>query len=137
MVRSLEPGQVLKVVTDDVAAREDLGSWCRMTGNDLIDRIKGEGCELLHPARRGDVKDEARHGCTAGCRSRPEAACADLLIRLVRTIRPLPAGSILEVVAYSRSARHDIPAWCRLTGNRLLHVGTAQPTRFFIRKGET
>jgi TusA-related sulfurtransferase len=66
-----------------------------------------------------------------------EAACADLLIRLVRTIRPLPAGAILEVVAYSRSARHDIPAWCRLTGNRLLHIGTAQPTRFFIRKGET
>lgn len=65
-----------------------------------------------------------------------EAACADLLIRLVRTIRPLPAGSILEVVAYSRSARHDIPAWCRMTGNRLLHIGIAQPTRFYIRKGE-
>ena len=52
MVRSLEPGQVLKVVTDDVAAREDLGSWCRMTGNDLIDRIKGEGCESYY-IRRG------------------------------------------------------------------------------------
>ena len=52
MVRSLEPGQVLKVVTDDVAAREDLGSWCRMTGNELIDRIKGDGCESYY-IRRG------------------------------------------------------------------------------------
>jgi TusA-related sulfurtransferase len=52
MVRNLEPGQVLKVVTDDVAAREDPGSWCRMTGNDLIDRIKGEGCENYY-IRRG------------------------------------------------------------------------------------
>lgn len=96
--------------------------------------------QLLHPTRKGDVKDSgvsaaapiADQVLDAG-----EAACADLLIRLVRTIRPLPAGSILEVVAYSRSARHDIPAWCRMTGNRLLHMGIAQPTRFFIRKGET
>jgi radical SAM protein with 4Fe4S-binding SPASM domain len=52
MVRALEPGQVLKVVTDDVAAREDLGSWCRMTGNELLDRIKGEGCDSYY-IRRG------------------------------------------------------------------------------------
>jgi radical SAM protein with 4Fe4S-binding SPASM domain len=42
-VRALEPGQVLKVMTDDAAAREDLSSWCRMTGNELLDRIKGDG----------------------------------------------------------------------------------------------
>lgn len=52
MVRSLEPGQVLEVVTDDVAAREDLGSWCRMTGNELVERIKGDGCESYY-IRRG------------------------------------------------------------------------------------
>jgi tRNA 2-thiouridine synthesizing protein A len=65
-----------------------------------------------------------------------EAACADLLIRLVRTIRPLPAGTILEVVGYSRSAIHDIPAWCRLTGNPLLHMEGTQPVHFLIQKGE-
>ncbi len=65
-----------------------------------------------------------------------EASCADLLIRIVRTIRPLPAGSILEVVAYSSSAHHDIPAWCRMTGNPLLRVQSTCPARFFIQKGE-
>jgi radical SAM protein with 4Fe4S-binding SPASM domain len=53
MVRSLEPGQVLKIVTDDVAAREDLGSWCRMTGNELLDRIKGDGFESYYIRRGG------------------------------------------------------------------------------------
>jgi radical SAM protein with 4Fe4S-binding SPASM domain len=52
MVRALEPGQVLKIVTDDVAAREDLGSWCRMTGNELVDRIRGDGFESYY-VRRG------------------------------------------------------------------------------------
>ena len=65
-----------------------------------------------------------------------EAACAELLIRVVRTLRPLPVGTILEVVAHSRSARHDIPAWCRMTRNPLLHTTLAHPTHFFIQKGE-
>jgi radical SAM protein with 4Fe4S-binding SPASM domain len=53
MVRALEPGQVLKIVTDDVAAREDLGSWCRMTGNELMDRVKGDGFDSYYIRRGG------------------------------------------------------------------------------------
>ena len=53
MVRALQSGQVLKVVTDDPAAREDLGSWCRMTGNELLARVKGEGYDSYY-VRRGN-----------------------------------------------------------------------------------
>jgi radical SAM protein with 4Fe4S-binding SPASM domain len=42
-VRAMEPGEILKVVTDDPAAREDLGAWCRMTGNELAGVVKGKG----------------------------------------------------------------------------------------------
>jgi radical SAM protein with 4Fe4S-binding SPASM domain len=42
-VRALAHGQVLKVVTDDPAAREDLGAWCRMTGHVLLHTVKGDG----------------------------------------------------------------------------------------------
>lgn len=42
-VRALPPGEILKVVTDDLAAREDLGAWCRMTGNELAGVVKGKG----------------------------------------------------------------------------------------------
>ena len=35
-VKALAEGAVLRVVTDDPAAREDLGAWCRMTGNELV-----------------------------------------------------------------------------------------------------
>ena len=33
----LAPGAVLEVLADDPAATEDLGSFCRMTGNTLLD----------------------------------------------------------------------------------------------------
>jgi radical SAM protein with 4Fe4S-binding SPASM domain len=51
-VRALKAGQVLKVTTDDPAAREDLSSWCRMSGNELAGRIKGNGFEHYY-IRRG------------------------------------------------------------------------------------
>jgi radical SAM protein with 4Fe4S-binding SPASM domain len=54
MVRALTPGQVLKIETDDVAAREDLASWCRMTGNELVDRVRREGIDNYY-VRRGEA----------------------------------------------------------------------------------
>ena len=51
-VRVTAPGQVLKVTTDDPAASEDLSSWCRMSGNELVDRVKGDGFEKYY-IRRG------------------------------------------------------------------------------------
>jgi TusA-related sulfurtransferase len=42
-VQSLRPGELLKVVTDDPAAREELSAWCRMTGNELAGVVKGKG----------------------------------------------------------------------------------------------
>ncbi len=43
MVKALPPGQILKVVTDDIAAREDLAAWCRMTGHELVYTQKNQG----------------------------------------------------------------------------------------------
>lgn len=35
-LRTLESGQVLEVQVDDSTAREDIGSWCRLSGNELL-----------------------------------------------------------------------------------------------------
>lgn len=76
------------------------------------------------------VPPTADHVLDAG-----EDSCADLLIRLVRMFRQLPSGTIVDVVAYSRSALHDVPAWCRMTENPLLHTEESRPAHFFIQKG--
>lgn len=51
-VKALAPGAVLRVVTDDPAAREDLGAWCRMTGNELVSVERKEGYATFF-VRRG------------------------------------------------------------------------------------
>jgi len=51
-MRALEVGSVLRVTTDDLAAGEDLAAWCRMTGNELVDRSKADGYSNYY-IRRG------------------------------------------------------------------------------------
>jgi tRNA 2-thiouridine synthesizing protein A len=49
-----------------------------------------------------------------------DLSCGDLVLELRLKLRGLPPGAILHLVALDRGAREDIPAWCRMTGHRLL-----------------
>jgi TusA-related sulfurtransferase len=43
-MRELAPGDQLVVVSDDASAPDALGSWARLTGNDLVEtRDEGDG----------------------------------------------------------------------------------------------
>jgi tRNA 2-thiouridine synthesizing protein A len=39
-IRTLAPGDVLEVRTDDPAAREGIPAWCRLTKNQLLDTVE-------------------------------------------------------------------------------------------------
>ena len=64
------------------------------------------------------------------------ASCATLTPLIRAKIRGLTDGAVLEVRTDDPSARVDIPAWSRLTGNELLATveEDAEHTRFFLRK---
>ena len=47
-------------------------------------------------------------------------SCGDLVISLMKKVRTLQAGQILQVRAEDSGAHIDIPAWCRMTRNILL-----------------
>ncbi|MDE0659690.1 MAG: sulfurtransferase TusA family protein [Gammaproteobacteria bacterium] len=46
--------------------------------------------------------------------------CPLPVIRTQDKIRTLKSGEVLEVVATDPGVLHDIPAWCRVHGHRLL-----------------
>ncbi|MDT7902737.1 MAG: sulfurtransferase TusA family protein [Caldivirga sp.] len=41
--RSASPGQVIKVLATDPAAKQDLVNWARVTGNELVDVKEDNG----------------------------------------------------------------------------------------------
>jgi TusA-related sulfurtransferase len=60
-------------------------------------------------------------------------ACIDLTPLIAKTMRDLQPGEVLAVRTDDPAARVGVPAWCRLTGNRLVrtsadHTHTDQPT---------
>lgn len=48
----MNSGQVLEVHVDDPTAKEDIESWCRLTGNSLLKIDRGEGQELCFYLRK-------------------------------------------------------------------------------------
>jgi 5-methyltetrahydropteroyltriglutamate--homocysteine methyltransferase len=63
--------------------------------------------------------------------------CGNGLLLLIRKhIDPLATGQLLEVLSAEPSVRHDLPSWCRLTGNELVsQIERDGQTSFLVAKG--
>jgi tRNA 2-thiouridine synthesizing protein A len=61
-----------------------------------------------------------------------EMGCGDLVMQLRMHLHALPPGEILKLTARDPGAPEDLPAWCRLTGHRLL--SSAHPEYWIQRK---
>jgi len=59
----------------------------------------------------------------------PGMACVDLTPLIAKTMRDLEPGEVLAVRTDDPAARVGVPAWCRLTGNPLVHAHGDQRTR--------
>jgi tRNA 2-thiouridine synthesizing protein A len=49
-----------------------------------------------------------------------DMGCGELVFELRLKMQPLPPGSVLRLIARDPGAPEDLPAWCRLTGHRLV-----------------
>ncbi len=64
------------------------------------------------------------------------STCALLTPAIKARLKDVESGQVLEVRVSDSTAREDIAAWCRLSGNELLAMRDEghQGLRFFIRK---
>ncbi|MET0849848.1 MAG: sulfurtransferase TusA family protein [Candidatus Rokuibacteriota bacterium] len=49
-----------------------------------------------------------------------DLGCGDLVLQLKMRVDAMAPGEILHLVALDLGAPADLPAWCRLTGHRLV-----------------
>jgi 5-methyltetrahydropteroyltriglutamate--homocysteine methyltransferase len=63
--------------------------------------------------------------------------CGNGLLLLIRkSIDPLPAGGILEVLSTEGSVEEDLPSWCRMTGNEFISfTREGQERSYLVSKG--
>ncbi len=64
------------------------------------------------------------------------STCAVLTPAIKSKLREMSSGQVLEVQVDDPSAKGDIEAWCRLSGNTLLKMidNESQALRFFVKK---
>ena len=48
--------------------------------------------------------------------------CGELVLELRFRMAELPGGAQLHLIASDPGAPEDLPAWCRMTGNRLVRA---------------
>ncbi|MDQ6840097.1 MAG: 5-methyltetrahydropteroyltriglutamate--homocysteine methyltransferase [Actinomycetota bacterium] len=59
--------------------------------------------------------------------------CGNGLLLLIRKhIDPLTPGQLLEILSVESSVEEDLPSWCRLTGNELVHLAKEGVQRSFL-----
>lgn len=50
-----------------------------------------------------------------------DTLCGELALLLRGELRKMSPGQVLEVIARDPAAPQDLPAWCEMTGHRMLH----------------
>jgi len=66
-------------------------------------------------------------------------ACATLTPGIKAAMSTMEGNKVLKVFSDDPSAREGVPAWCRLTGNKLLEMKelNSSETIFYIQKKNT
>lgn len=59
--------------------------------------------------------------------------CGEMIIFLKRAVERLAPGQIVELNCHDPAAPEEVPAWCRITGHRLVW---ADGRTFFIERKE-
>jgi tRNA 2-thiouridine synthesizing protein A len=57
--------------------------------------------------------------------------CGELILELKLRLARLPPGATLTLIARDPGVPEDLPAWCRMTGHRLLRT---EPPEFVIER---
>lgn len=64
-----------------------------------------------------------------------DLGCGELVIELRFRLKAMRPGQIIAVHATDTGAREDLPAWCRMTHDTLLHHDLAGHL-YYIRRGD-
>jgi tRNA 2-thiouridine synthesizing protein A len=68
-------------------------------------------------ASRSQIDDSFRNEWDAG-----EMGCGELVMELRLKLLALRPGELFQLTARDPGAPEDLPAWCRLTGHRLIQA---------------
>ncbi len=112
--RDIDAGEVLLLVADCVRTTDELGTWARITGNELLH------VESLDERRKGYYIRKGRSRAVQRLVDTRGTCCPTPVVEAGRALRTLQSGAVIRLVSDCPSARIEVAAWIRSTGHILL-----------------
>ena len=132
MVDELEAGQILLLVSDCPGTKDDLYSWAKQTGNEVLQAQKmpdgGTGYYIQKghgAARKANIVLDIRG-----------VVCPGPIVEAKKLLNGMNAGEVLKLVSNCPGIKSDIVGWAAATKMELVETIEFAPGEFefYIRK---
>lgn len=133
VLEDLKAGEVLLLKSDCSGTRDDLFSWAKATGNEVVcsEELPGGGTGYyVRKGKKAEIVPNVTLDVTG-------LVCPGPVIETKQIFNTMQKGQIMKLVSTCSSTRDDVKTWCAATGNALLDTQETGPGvwTFFIRKG--
>jgi tRNA 2-thiouridine synthesizing protein A len=132
LVDDLAPGQVLLLVSDCPGTHDDLFSWVRYTGYEIV-RTEKRGARAMGFYIRKGKPAHVRANAVLDIRG---VACPGPIVEAKKLLNGMQHGEVLRLVSNCPGIANDIPGWAHATGMDLVETHETAPGEheFYIRK---
>lgn len=133
MVDELVAGQVLLLISDCPGTPDDLFSWAKQTGNQILKNEKMPEGGTGYYIQKGKSNVHNANVTLDIC----GAVCPGPIVEAKKLLNGMQPGEILKLVSDCPGVKSDIGGWASATGMTLLESveAGAGVYEFFIRKG--
>lgn len=133
IVDDLKPGEVLLLYSDCPGTQDDLFSWSRYTGNEVVRSEKRADGKHAYYIRRG----RTQHVVSNAVLDLRGAVCPGPIVEAKKLLGSMNSGETLKLVSNCPGVADDVANWVAATGHRLLETDEigAGEFEFYISKG--
>jgi len=134
MVDELVPGQVLLLISDCPGTQDDLFSWVKQTGNQILKTEHMPDGGTGYHIQKGVSAKHPVANVTLDIRG---AVCPGPIIEAKKLLNGMLSGEVLKLISDCPGVQSDIGGWAEATGMTLLESVDAEVGvhEFYIRKG--
>ena len=133
VVDDLQPGQRLVLISDCPGTPDDLASWAKVTGNEVLSSEKREGGKIAYTIRRGGG-GKPKVNITLDIRG---VSCPGPILEAKKLLDTMQSGEVLLLISNCPGSPGDIKAWAKAGAVELDGVVEAGrgTHEFYLRKG--
>ncbi|MFA7269652.1 MAG: sulfurtransferase TusA family protein [Sterolibacterium sp.] len=109
VVDDLQPGQMLVLISDCPGTPDDLASWAKVTGNEVLATEKRDGRKVAYTIRKGGAGK--RHvNITLDIRG---VSCPGPILEAKKLLDAMQSGEVLLLISNCPGSSADIKAWSK------------------------